>query len=149
MIVENRFIIGADVESCWALFIDPNKIKDCIPGCEDIERIDDRNFRSIISAKVGPINVKFKSLTTFKEINPPTYIYAVSKGEDINKAGRFSQKGYLRLKELSEKETEVSYRAEINVAGRISTFGDRVMKGKIREIEELFLDSIRNILEVN
>ena len=147
MIIEGKFIIKADINRCWDFFMDIDNLKDYVPGCEETKRIDNINFMSIISAKVGPINVKFKSITTLKEVISPTYIYAVSKGEDVNKAGRFSQEGYLKLNEISERETEMYYRSEISVAGRLSTFGDRVMKGKIKEIEGMFLNSIKNILE--
>ena len=79
-----------------------------MPGCEKWEAIDEKTIDSIVVAKVGPISARFKFTTTFIEMNPPTHLKAVGKGDDLHKNATFSQETTVDLKEISKEEVEVS-----------------------------------------
>jgi hypothetical protein len=49
---------------------------------------------------------------------------------------------------LSKDETEVSYRSEVSVVGRLATFGDRVLRHKASEIGKEFADHINREISI-
>jgi carbon monoxide dehydrogenase subunit G len=147
MIVEGKFTLKVPIRKVWDSLLKPETLASCIPGAEEMELIDERTYNSVVKQKVGPISVKFKFTTTLTEIDPPTHLKAVGKGADISKAGTFTQESTVDLKEIPEGEVEVSYRSNVNIVGRLATFGDRIMRAKAKSIEEQFTKALRERLE--
>lgn len=147
MIMEGKFTLKAPIRKVWDSLLKPETLASCIPGAEEIELIDERTYNSVVKQKVGPISVKFKFTTILTEIDPPTHLKAVGKGADISKAGTFTQESTVDLKEIPGGEVEVSYRSNVNIVGRLATFGDRIMRAKAKSIEEQFTRALRERLE--
>ncbi|MDY6973980.1 MAG: SRPBCC domain-containing protein [Thermodesulfobacteriota bacterium] len=142
MEIEVQFIVRASVLESWDFLLDPVKISSCIPGCERLEVIDANNYRSIIKVKVGPIPARFKIKSTINEIKRPYSLVSVSKGVDTGKAGFLSMKTMLNLRELSEDRTEITGKSEVNLIGRLSTFGDRIIRAKAKQLIEEFKEQL-------
>ena len=147
MVIQEMFVVKAPIRKVWTFSIDPEQIGTCVPGCEKIERIDERTYLTIVQAGVGPIQVRFKFVSTLTEIDEPRHIHFESKGEDIGKAGRFSQTSDVDFREISEEEVEISYTSNINVVGRLATFGERVMRAQAKKIGENFIQSFKEKIE--
>lgn len=143
MLLEGKFTLDSTIQNAWNFLIKPDTLSSCIPGCEKMEMIDEKTFNSVVLAKVGFISVRFKFTTTLTEMQPPRYLRAVGKGEDLGMHGSFSQETVVNLKEVSDREVEVSYKSNVSVTGRLATFGDRVMRAKARELEAEFTRALK------
>lgn len=146
MLIEGKFIVKAPIEEAWHYLLDPQTLASCIPGCEKMEAIDERTYDSIVGAKVGPISAKFKFKTTLIELDPPRHLKAIGSGEELNKAGIFSQETIVTLNEVSKEEVEVSFRSDISIAGKLATFGDRIMRAKAKQVGEEFTQALNKRL---
>jgi carbon monoxide dehydrogenase subunit G len=142
MLIEEKFTIKTPLRESWDFLLNPETIGPCIPGCKRMVASSDKEFESEIVSKVGPIAVRFKVKTIIDEIQPYTLIRTVGEGKEIRNLGSFKQKTSIHLNKLSEDETEVSYRSEVSVVGRLATFGDRVLRHKASEIGKEFADHI-------
>ena len=142
MLIEEKFTIKSPIRESWDFLLNPETIGPCIPGCEKMVASSDKEYESVIAAKVGPIAVRFKVKTVIDEIQPYTLIRTVGEGKELRNLGSFKQKTSIHLNELSKDETEVSYRSEVSVVGRLATFGDRVLRHKANEIGKEFADQI-------
>lgn len=147
MIIQEKFLVKASIREVWEFAMNPEQIGNCVPGCEKIERIDDRSYLVIVHAGVGPIKVRFKFTTTLTEIDEPKHLHLESKGADMGKAGSFTQTSDVDLREISEEEVEVSYTSNINIGGRLATFGERVMRAQAKKIGEQFIQSFKERIE--
>jgi carbon monoxide dehydrogenase subunit G len=147
MVIQEKFVVKAPIRKVWTFSIDPEQIGTCVPGCEKIERIDERTYLTVVHAGVGPIKVRFKFISTLTEIDEPRHIHFESKGEDIGKAGSFSQTSDVDFREISEEEVEISYTSNITVVGRLATFGERVMRAQAKKIGENFIQSFKEKIE--
>ena len=45
--------LAAPREVVWGKLNDPEVLKACIPGCEELEKTDDNGFRAVAKMKVG------------------------------------------------------------------------------------------------
>ena len=142
MLIEEKFTIKSPIRESWDFLLNPETIGPCIPGCETIVASSDKEYESVIVAKVGPIAVRFKVRTVIEEIQPYTLIRTAGEGKEVRNLGSFTQKTSIHLNELSKDETEVSYRSEVSVVGRLATFGDRVLRHKASEIGKEFSDHV-------
>jgi carbon monoxide dehydrogenase subunit G len=136
MLIEGKFTLQAPIEQVWDFLLDPETLITCIPGAEKMEAIDDRTYESVVKQKVGPISVTFRFTTNLVEMDPPRYLKATGTGEEVHKAGTFSQRTTVNLTQVSENNVEVSYSSNVSLVGRLATFGERIMRAKAKEMGE-------------
>lgn len=147
MLIEESFTVKEDIQQVWAFLRDVRRSSACIPGCDGVEITDDRTFHVTVKAKVSYIPVTFRVRMVLEEESPPYRLVSSSKGEEEGKAGYLSQKNTLELKALPTGETEVFYRSEVSISGRLATFGQRVIRAKARELAEEFAANVKARLE--
>jgi carbon monoxide dehydrogenase subunit G len=136
MLIEGKFTLKAPIQQVWDFLLEPETLATCIPGAEQMERIDDKTYESMVKQRVGLISVKFKFTTTISEMDPPKYVKAVGKGAAMGGMGTFTHEMTVNLAEISKDEVEVSYKANVSIVGRLATFGERIMRAKSKSVGE-------------
>jgi len=144
---EDKFYVKFPVQKVWDFVLDPQKVGPCIPGCEKVESINEKEYDSVGRVKLGFIKMRFKVKTIIEEIVPYTFIRTVGHGSEIHKLGRFKQKTTISFNKLSDDETEVSYRSDVSMVGRLATFGDRIIRAKAKEINKEFVNNLKKKIE--
>src|SRR5690606_42056750 len=71
MIIEGEERIAAPVETVWRALNDPEVLKDCIPGCETLEKTSDTEFAATVSLKIGPLKARFNGTVELPNLDPP------------------------------------------------------------------------------
>jgi carbon monoxide dehydrogenase subunit G len=147
MLIEGKFTVQGVMQKVWDCVLEPGTLASCIPGTEKMIAIDDKTYETIVKQKVGPIAVKLKFTTTLTEIDPPRYVKAIGRGSDEGKMGTFTQETIVRLNEIKKGETEISYSSNVSLVGKLATFGDRIMRAKVKSVGEEFTRNLQKILE--
>jgi carbon monoxide dehydrogenase subunit G len=147
MIIEGKFTIKAPIQMLWDTLLDHETLRSCIPGAEKIDRLDEKTYDCVVKQKVGPISVRFKFKNILSKIEPPNHVEMEGEGEDISKAGRFTQKTTIDLKEKEGDEVEISYRCSANIVGKLAMFGDRILKAKAKKLEADFTSALKEKLK--
>ena len=147
MQIQEKFSVKAPIEKLWKSLLDPQIIGPCIPGCEKVEPINDKEYESIIKAKVGFMAVRFKVRTVIEEMIHHQLIRTVGEGNELRNLGFFKQKTRINFQALSEDETELTYQSEVSIVGKLATFGDRILKAKAKEVGKEFADAVKKRLE--
>jgi carbon monoxide dehydrogenase subunit G len=65
----------------WTKLNDPEVLKACIPGCEELEKTEDNGFRAVAKMKVGPVSARFKGRVTLSDLDPPNGYKISGEGE--------------------------------------------------------------------
>ncbi|MFC2141755.1 CoxG family protein [Acidobacteriota bacterium] len=147
MIIEGKFSLKAPIQLLWDTLLDPETLRSCIPGAEKIERLDEKTYDCVIKQKVGPISVRFKFKNILSELDPPNHVVMEGEGEDIGKAGRFTQRTNIDLKETDGDEVEISYQCRANLVGKLAMFGDRILMVKAKKLEGEFTSALKDKLK--
>ncbi len=145
--MEEKFVVKAPIAAVWDFVLTPEKLGSCVPGCERVEKIDDRTYDAVVKVGVGMIHASFKFRTTITGMDYPHHMHAVGGGGDIGKAGSFQQESDFDLREISPGETEVSYKSTVSIVGKLATFGERIMRMKAKELGNKFAECIKRQLE--
>src|SRR5699024_3630514 len=66
-----RYELGAPVQEVWDTVLDPDVLRECIPGCSDLEAESDTDYRATVTVKVGPIKATFKGRVELSEMAEP------------------------------------------------------------------------------
>src|SRR6056297_3359286 len=62
--------IAAQRETVWAALNDPEVLKACIPGCEELTGSPEDGFEAVVKQKVGPVKATFKGAVTLSDVVP-------------------------------------------------------------------------------
>ena len=147
MKIEKTFTISAPQEQVWAFITDPQKVAQCIPGCEGAEEKEPGKYAAAINVKVGPIRVTFNVDIEQTEKRPPQFASYLSKGDEGSRASRVSATSTLALKSMSADDTEVTYTSDINIVGRLGKFGSGMMQKIADNLGEEFVTNLKGKLE--
>jgi len=147
MLIEGKFTLKAPVQNLWDFLLEPGTLASCIPGAEKVEAIDDKTYECVVKQSVGPISVRFKFTVVLTEVDPPKHIRAVGRGADIGKMGTFTCDVNVNLAEISKDEVELTYQTNVNIVGRLATFGERIMRAKSKSVGETFTKNLQEKLK--
>ncbi|TCT02713.1 SRPBCC family protein [Aquabacter spiritensis] len=126
-------------EKVWEALNDPEMLKRCIPGCEELERVADNELRALVVAKVGPVKAKFKGKVFLADLDPPAG-YRISGEGDGGIAG--FAKGGARV-DLAETSvgTLLTYTAEAQIGGKLAQLGQRLVAGTAKKTADEFFQN--------
>ena len=146
MQISNTIMIDAPIQETWDFLLDASKVAACVPGVENVEKVDEDNYIVDIMAKVGFIKARFKVKLGIVEKNEPTYMRSEGSGDESGMTSSLKTVTELNLKEIGEKQTELSATTDVNVFGKLGTFGHSVIKGKADKMWEEFGDNLKSRL---
>src|ERR1041384_7475138 len=63
--------IPAPRQQVWERLNAPETLKQCIPGCESVEKVSDTEFTAKVVARVGPVRASFSGKVTLSDLDPP------------------------------------------------------------------------------
>ena len=149
MVIEEKFVVNAPVDRVWEFLLDAQSLAACVPGCEHVEQAGENAYRAHMKAKIGPISAHFKIRIDITEMNPPALLKSSMRGEDSKMASNLNASNVIELRPLESDKTEVHYRSEANVLGRLGKFGEGIMKRKAREVGEQFARSVKERIETS
>ena len=76
MRLEGSFEVDQPADFVWAKIKDPNLMAGCIPGCQNVEQLDEKNFRADVLVTIGIIRASFNlNVEVTKEIENLSLIH--------------------------------------------------------------------------
>ena len=128
--------IAAPIDKTWVALNDPGVLKECIAGCESIERVSDREYAVAMGVKIGPVNAKFKGKLFLDNLQPPNS-YTINFEGQGGVAG--FGKGSADVKLTPEGgATLLDYAARAQVGGKIAQIGSRLIDMAAKKMADDF-----------
>ena len=145
MELTGEYKIPAPRQTVWEGLNDPETLKACIPGCEELEKSGDDSFAAKVKSKIGPVSAKFSGEVTLSDLNPPES-YTIS-GEGKGGAAGFA-KGSARvnLAEDGPDATVLTYTANAQVGGKLAQVGSRLVKGAAQKTADQFFSKFAEVV---
>ncbi len=129
-------LIALPQQQTWEALNDTAVLKDCIPGCETIEKLSDSEYEITLTAKVGPVSAKFKGRMTVSDVVPPVSYTITFEGQG-GIAGFAKGAAQVRL-EPQDGGTRLAYSAQAMVGGKLAQVGARLIDGVAKKLAEQF-----------
>ena len=134
--IKGEYQIASSREKVWAALIDPEVLRECIPGCESLEQISDTEFAAKIIAAIGPVRATFNTSLTLENVQPPESYTLVGSGKG-GAAGFGRGRADVRLDE-TDGVTQLTYSADFQVGGKLAQVGSRLVLGATRKMAKEF-----------
>ena len=143
MNLTGEYRIPATREKVWEALNDPEILKQCIDGCQELNKDSDTEFSAKVTAKVGPVKAKFAGKVVLSELDPPNG-YTIS-GEGQGGVAGFA-KGGADVKLADDGgETVLSYEAKAEVGGKLASVGSRLVEGVAKKQADDFFGKFSEI----
>jgi len=139
MKLEGTHQLHASRERVYQSLIDPEVLKRCIPGCEQLEKSGENIYTTTIRAGVGSIKGVFKGNVKLEDMRPPEHYRIVVDGKGA--PGFMKGSGDLDLEQQGET-TVIKYRGEIQVGGTIASVGQRMIQGTAKLMASQFFSAL-------
>ncbi len=139
MEITGEQLIPLPQQAVWEALNDPEILRQCIPGCESVERVTDDEYKMTMVAAVGPVKAKFVGKLTIVDPVPPDS-YAIAFEGSGGVAGFGKGRAEVSLTMESDTVTVLTYRANATVGGKIAQVGSRLIDGVARKLADSFFE---------
>jgi carbon monoxide dehydrogenase subunit G len=146
--IEERFTVRAPDERVWRFLLDPRRVAPCLPGAS-LERVEgDDTFFGGIKVKVGPVQTQFKGKARLTDVDAAARaVTIVGEGRDQAGAGAAKMTMHSKVRAIAGGETEVTVSADVELAGKLVTFGRGLVQGISAQLFKQFTERARKALE--
>jgi carbon monoxide dehydrogenase subunit G len=138
--------LRAPREQVWQALNDPLVLKECIPGCEALERTPDDEFLATAVIKVGPIKATFNGKVRLSDISAPSG-YTISGQGQGGIAGFAAGTAKVQLDVASDGGTVLSYQTQTKIGGKLAQLGARLIDSTAKKLTTQFFDAFREQVE--
>lgn len=129
-------LIPLPQEATWKALNDPDMLRQCIPGCESMERIADDQYELTMVARVGPVSAKFKGKMTLADVDAPNAYSLHFEGQG-GVAGFAKGQADVRLAP-EDGGTRLGYAVKAMIGGKLAQVGARLIDGVARKLAAQF-----------
>ncbi len=136
MDMSGEFRIPAPREAVWQALNDPATLKQCIAGCEELNKLSDTEFVAKVVARVGPVKATFNGKVTLSDLDPPNG-YKIT-GEGQGGAAGFARGGADVRLMPDGSGTLLSYTVNAAIGGKLAQIGARLIDGTAHKMAEDF-----------
>jgi len=144
MKIEGSHDISAPRQTVWEAFLDPEQLKQAIPGCEKLERIGDDEYRATMKVGVAAVKGTFEGKVRIMDKKPPeSYRMAV---EGSGGPGFIRGETVITLSD-NDGGTRVSYTSDVQIGGLIAGVGQRMLGGVSRMMADQFFGKMGQLLD--
>ena len=116
--------------------MDPEVLRRCIPGCEELEQIEADRYRARVRLVIGPVKATFKGEVRLENLNPPESYSIVGEGKG-GVAGFAKGGADVKLTEDGDG-TILTYEAKAQVGGKLAQLGSRLVDSTAKKMARDF-----------
>ncbi|MEX0338822.1 MAG: CoxG family protein [Arenibacterium sp.] len=138
-------LIAASQDQVWQALLDPDILKACVPGCQELSGSVEEGFTATVVQKVGPVKATFKGEVTFPSLNAPDSLTLSGEGKG-GAAGFAKGSADVRLGAAGDS-TELTYDVQAKVGGKLAQLGSRIIDGFARKMADQFFDRFQAAVE--
>jgi carbon monoxide dehydrogenase subunit G len=137
--------IQADVATIWAGLLNPDVLKECVPGCTEMSGSPEAGFEATVVQKVGPVKATFKGAVQLSEMIENQSLTMTGEGKG-GPAGFAKGGANVRL-EADGDTTILHYDVEANVGGKLAQLGSRIIDGFAKKMADQFFANFQDAVE--
>jgi carbon monoxide dehydrogenase subunit G len=145
MTMSGEVELAASRDRVWAKLNDPEVLKACIPGCEDLIKTDANQFHAVAKMKIGPVSARFKGKVTLSDLDPPNGYKIAGEGEG-GVAGFAKGEATVVLVDHNGG-TLLKYEAVAQTGGKLAQLGQRLIGGTAKKLADQFFANFAEVVQ--
>ncbi|HEX2131965.1 MAG TPA: SRPBCC domain-containing protein [Actinophytocola sp.] len=145
MKLASEFSVPAPAEKVFPLFFDPDTMRGCIPGCEELVREDERTYRGRLVNEIA--HVRFSAgfaaaIQSVTDEEATKEVTALVKGEDRRLGSSIKIDARLAVRPDGDDTSVIAYEMDMALWGKLGRLGEPIIRRRSREVEVEFAKSL-------
>jgi carbon monoxide dehydrogenase subunit G len=140
----STFTVPVDSERVFERFLDPDSMRVCIPGCEELLRVDDKHYTGRLVNEIAHVRFNASFSAEITELTPPRKVRAVLKGEDRRLGSSLKLDAVLTVQPAGDA-SEVTYSMEMALWGKLGRMGESILRRRTAEVETQFVERFTQV----
>jgi carbon monoxide dehydrogenase subunit G len=141
MELQGSVTLPALPEQVWQALNDPEVLRLCIPGCEEVRQISPDEMHARVVLKLGPVRASFVGKVRLTDVRP-------LQGCTLNFEGSGGSAGFAKGSSVIAltavlEGTRLDYTAQATVAGKLGQIGGRLMDASARQLADRFFAAFK------
>ena len=146
MKIEGSHEIPAPRPQVWEAFLDPDRLRQAMPGCEKLEAVGDDEYKATLKIGIAAVKGTFEGKVKLSDKKAPdSYRMAV---EGSGGPGFVRGEAAISLVEVPGG-TRVDYNADVQVGGLIAGVGQRLLGGVSKMMADQFFGRMSDLLKTS
>jgi uncharacterized protein len=133
--------IPAPVDVVWLALNNPETLRRCIPGCEEVRQISPTEMHARVALRMGPVRATFVGKVLLTEVRAPI-------GCTLNFEGSGGGAGFAKGSSVIalapvQGGTQLNYTTQASVAGKLGQIGGRLMDASAKQLADRFFAAFK------
>lgn len=144
MELNDEIFIAAPKEVVYEALNNPDILKQCIPGCEELIKVSDTQLTAKVVLKIGPVKAKFAGDVSLDTQGAPDKFSLTGQG---NGGVAGYAKGGADV-ELVEQDggTMLIYEAKAEIGGKLAQLGSRLVVSTAKKLSKAFFENFEKVV---
>jgi carbon monoxide dehydrogenase subunit G len=140
----SSFVVPAERSRVFTHFLDPDSMRACIPGCSELERVDETHYRGRLVNEIAHVRFSAGFSAEITGLREQEEVRAVLKGED-KRLGSSIRIDALLTVEPDGTSSAVSYDLDLAIRGKIGRLGESIVRRRSAEVERQFVAAFTEV----
>jgi carbon monoxide dehydrogenase subunit G len=145
MKMSDERVIAAEPNVVWAALLDPEVLKACVPGCQEMTGSPEEGFEATVVQKVGPVKATFKGTVTISEMDEPNSLTLTGEGK--GGAAGFAKGSSSVVLTPESDGTKIAYEVNASVGGKLAQLGSRIIDSFAKKMADQFFERFQAVVE--
>ena len=145
MELSDEIVINAPKDKVYAALNDPEILKQCIPGCEELIKVSDTELEAKVALKVGPVKARFGGAVELDTAGAPDQFSLTGQGNG-GAAGHAKGGADVTLEEDGDT-TILRYEAKAQIGGKLAQLGSRLIQSTSKKLAAKFFQSFAEVMD--
>lgn len=124
----STFTVPAAPEEVFDRLLDPDIMKRCIPGCHELERLDDSRDCGQLTSEIAHVRFIASFAAQIMELQRPRLVQVMVDGEDRRLGSSLKLTARLSVEPTSEEDSAVSYEIDLAIWGNLGRLGELIIR---------------------
>ena len=145
MELNDEITINAPKDVVYYALNDPEVLKECIPGCEELIKHSDTELEAKVVLKIGPVKARFSGDVTLNTEGAPD-AFSLSGQGNGGTAGHAKGGADVTLRE-EDGVTILTYDAKAEIGGKLAQLGSRLIQSTAKKLAGKFFKSFAQTVD--
>jgi uncharacterized protein len=141
MELQGSVTIPSTPDKVWQALNDPEVLRHCIPGCEEVRQISPEEMHARVLLKLGPVRANFVGKVRLSDVRP-------LQGCTLNFEGSGGSAGFAKGSSVITLASvpggsQLDYTTQASVAGKLGQIGGRLIDASARQLADRFFEAFK------
>lgn len=137
--IQGTHTLKATREELWPHLFDPGSLLEMIPGCYQLNRISDTEYKGEMRIGLAGVSGKYSTVVRLKSVKPPEQ--CSFEGEISGGSGEIKGEASFSLTQTDEG-TRIDYLAQGVISGALAALSPRFIEGVVKTLINLGLERL-------